>query len=321
MAQATQQPHWCNPDWKDDDIFLLSKVEGDTWKTRIANVLKFRWRGNTPFNQQLPWARDVAGVKAFEETWIKEKHGVFRNLMANPPAEDASAADKTKWKSDLQASSKLACVINGCMVSWESRGSPWNTGYIANFWSKFESGERSWDSSIERKAGGGDCLREPDPQMLTFTLSSSSSVMALVRAVLGHVVRTGTCPEDLAVAFQSIRIAWLFQASPDEIANIGIYENLEQHSRRRHTELDNLFQVKNWMTAMDTATPKRLDSKSRLDVVKYAMALQDPLAANQVPSWLQALLKAKPNTLSNRIEAHCSARGARDGQGHRRAGP
>ena len=54
---------------------------------------------------------------------------------------------------------------------------------------------------------------------------------------------------------------------------------------------------------MDTASPKRLDSKSRLDVVKFAMALSDPLKPNEVPQWMQALLKGKPNTQSNRIDA------------------
>ena len=296
-------PPWVNPDWKDDDIFLLSKVEADTWKTRVATVLKCRWRGTTPFNTQLPFAHEVAGVTPITEDLIKDKHTKFRKLLAAPPNHQASAADAIKWATDLKSSSQLACVINGCMISWEPHGSPWNAGYIANFWSKFASGERSWDSTIERKAGGVDPLREPDIQQLVFTLSSASSVMALVRAVLGHVVRTGECPADLAQAFMSIRIAWLFQASPQEIATIGISENMEQHARRRHTELDNLFQVKSWMTSMSQASPVRLDSKNRLDVVKFAMSMLDPLAPHDVPQWMKALLQGKPNTQANRIEA------------------
>ena len=300
---AVQQlPAWCQPEWKDDDIFLLSKIDADLWKTRVATVVKCRWRGNVPHNTALPWAHEVAGVQPITPELFKDKHTAFRDALGSPPASGATAETVAKWKSDLKASSQLACVINGCLMSWEAHGSPWNKGYIANFWSKFESGERSWDNTIERKAGGVDSLKEPDIQQISFSLSSASSVMALVRAVLGHVVRTGACPEHLARAFMSIRIAWLFHASPQEIANVGIAENLEQHTRRRHTELDNLFQVQSWMIAMDSATPKRLDSKNRLDVVKFAMALSDPLRPDDVPQWLKALLNGKPNTQSNRIE-------------------
>ena len=301
---AVVRPHiWVNPDWKDDDIFLLSKIDVDQWKTRVAAAVKCRWRGVLPHNTSNPFAQQVAGVAPISETVIKDKHEKFRELLGSRPAADATAEAVNKWKQELQQSSQLACTINGCMVSWEASGSPWNAGYISNFWSKFESGERTWDNTIERKAGGIDPMKEPDVQFLTFTLSSSSSVMAMVRAVLGHVVRTGDCPADLARAFSSIRIAWLFQASAHEIATIGISENLEQHARRRHTELDNLFQVRTWIAAMETATPKRLDPKSRLDVVKYALSLSNPLQPSEVPSWLGALLKGKPNTHANRIEA------------------
>ena len=231
-VQQLQQ--WCNPDWKDDDIFLLSKVDADVWKTRVATVVRCRWRGGNPHNTSVPWAYEVAGVAPCTEALVKDKHSQFCRLLGSPPAEQASPDVVAKWAADLKASSQLACVINGCMISWEPQGSPWNSGYIANFWTKFESGEREWDSTIERKAGGVEPLREPDLQQICFTLSSASSVMALVRAVVGHVIRTGTCPAHLAQAFMSIRIAWLFQASPQEIVTIETAENLEQHARRRH---------------------------------------------------------------------------------------
>ena len=300
---ATGMQSWCDPEWNDNDIFLLSKVDADMWKTRVASVVKCRWRGRNPTNTALPWACEVAGVMPISEQLIQDKHKIFRDLIMNPPSPDAALADHAAWKSGLQASSQLACVVNGSMISWQSHGTPWNAGYIANFWSKFESGERSWDSTIERKAGGVDPVQEPDLQQLSFVLSSQSSVMALIRAVLGHVVRTGTCPEHLAKAYCSIRVAWLFQATTQDICNIGIRENLEQHSRRRHCELDNLFQIKAWMGAMAAEVPKRLDSKSRLDVVKYAMSLVDPLKPDEVPTWMAALLNGKPNTHANRIEA------------------
>ena len=63
------------------------------------------------------------------------------------------------------------------MISWEPNVAPWNAGYIDNFWIKFESGKRNWDSTIERKAGGVDPMKEPDLQQLTFTLSSALPYM------------------------------------------------------------------------------------------------------------------------------------------------
>ena len=110
--------------------------------------------------------------------------------------------------------------------------------------------------------------------------------MALIRAVLGHVARTGDCPPDLKLALTSIRVTWLFQASIEEIGAIGISENLEQHDRKKHSELDNIFQVKSWMDTLTGLTPKRLDPKSRVDVVKFALTLQDPLHPQEIPTWL-----------------------------------
>ena len=69
--------------------------------------------------------------------------------------------------------------------------------------------------------------------------------MALVRKVVGHVKRTGEAPEPwIATAFKSLRVTWLLEASGDEIATLSMRENIEQFTRRRHTEFDNIFQVK-----------------------------------------------------------------------------
>ena len=239
-------------------------------------------------------------MPAITDTIVQAKHKEFRDLRNNRPSE---AAALHEWENKLRNSSALSCVVNACMVSWEAQGTPWNAGFIANFWAKFESGEKFWDSTIERKAGGIDSSAEPDLQRFTLVLASASSVMALVRAVLGHVVRTGKCPADLAQAFKRIRVAWAFQATADEIHTISIADNIEQHNRRRRSELDNLFQVKQWMDTMQRATPKLLDEKNRLDVVKYALTLSDPLNPQKVPSWLQGLLAGQPNTQANRIQA------------------
>ena len=62
LAMIHEHP-WINPDWKDDDIFLLSKIDADEWKARVASVVKCRWRGANPHNTSRPWALEVAGVK------------------------------------------------------------------------------------------------------------------------------------------------------------------------------------------------------------------------------------------------------------------
>ena len=68
--------------------------------------------------------------------------------------------------------------------------------------------------------------------------------MALVRIVVGHVMRTNTVPDALSTCFKSLKIMWLFSAQAHEIKNIAIQDNIDQHLRRRHTEMDNIFQVK-----------------------------------------------------------------------------
>ena len=85
---------------------------------------------------------------------------------------------------------------------------------------------------------------------LKFCVVGASSIMALARAVLGHVIRTGQCPEDLKLAWGSIKITWLFGATDQEILTLSVHDNIDQHNRRRHTELDNTFQVNSWMESM-----------------------------------------------------------------------
>jgi hypothetical protein len=39
-------PTWCNPEWRDDDIFKLSKTELDKVKLRVAVACGARYRSN-----------------------------------------------------------------------------------------------------------------------------------------------------------------------------------------------------------------------------------------------------------------------------------
>lgn len=52
-------PAWVNPQWRDDDLFALTKPELDVMKARAAEVMSFHWRG---VHVDKPYAMEVAGV-------------------------------------------------------------------------------------------------------------------------------------------------------------------------------------------------------------------------------------------------------------------
>ena len=137
----------------------------------------------------------------------------------------------------------------------------------------------------------------------TFSISNASSVMGLVRIVVGHVMRTNTVPDALSTCFKSLKIMWLFSAQAHEIKNIAIQDNIDQHLRRRHTEMDNIFQVKSWMDIMPTITKGRLDPTKALDVCKFATILGTPTQPLKVDPWLKGLLRDKPPTFENKLDA------------------
>ena len=57
-------PTWVNPAWKDDENFLLSKLEIDTWKLKVATVAGCLWRSSSPQMTCLPLAEEVTEVPA-----------------------------------------------------------------------------------------------------------------------------------------------------------------------------------------------------------------------------------------------------------------
>ena len=72
--------------------------------------------------------------------------------------------------------------------------------------------------------------------------------MALIVGVVFHVVHDGTCPDNLKNAFTSLKVTLCIGASADEIINMSIKENIDQHKRKRHTEFDNISKSSNgWM--------------------------------------------------------------------------
>ena len=296
-----------NPNWQDDDIFALSPPEVESVKRHVAWVLDIRFK---TVKHDKPWAMAVCGINAFSLENVKEYLTEYTKLKGAKPEqgpEETPTAFNNRlatWESDVSSKSSMSFVVSGCQLSWQNpRGAPWSAGYISSFWQKFEDGERTWDTSIDRKVGGVI----PDPDSIdgtSFVGASMSSVMALVRKVVGHVQRTGQAPAPWIVnAFKSLRVTWFLEASSDEIATMSMRENIEQFQRRRHSEFDNIFQVKKWidsMAALESTAFKKQKTKA-LDVVKYALALGDPHKPFDTPDWLRSLLQGQDPSFKNKL--------------------
>ena len=300
-------PLWVNADWKDDDIFALSPPELESVKRQVAWALDIRYK---TMKADKPWATTVCGINAFSLEEVKTYLAEYTKLKEGKPEqgpEETPTAFNDRlvgWESELSSKSSLSFVVNGCQLSWQNPGgAPWSAGYISSFWEKFEDGEKTWDTSIDRKCGG--VIPDPDTfDGTNFVAMSMSSVMGLVRKVVGHVKRTGQAPAPwIASAFKSLRVTWYLEANSDEIATMSMRENIEQHTRRRHTEFDNIFQVKRWMDSMAALGSSAFDKTKGMDVVKYALALGNPHKPFSTPDWLRNILQGKEPSFKNKLEA------------------
>ena len=80
---------WLTPEWADDDIFKLSKVDVDTWKNRIANVMGLRWRLPGAQHESKPFAKPVAGLEAITQCKGNQALLDYTYLLRNAPKEKA----------------------------------------------------------------------------------------------------------------------------------------------------------------------------------------------------------------------------------------
>lgn len=298
-----------NKDWKFTDIFDLNRVELDKLKVQVANKVQCKYKnvGTGPFTY--PYAQDVGGTPPFEHDAANKAIKQYLDLLNNKPTKDPSELEASfqnkldKWSSDLSRASSWTTVVNACQLSWESPNGPWNQGYIESFWQRMTSGDIKWDHTLDRKAGGIDVRDGMPLSALALVPMSASSLMSLIAGVVYHVVRDVEIPTQLHQAFMSIKVTWVFGASKDEIINMSILDNIEQHKRKRHTEFDNIFQVRQWMSMMSEMSAGKLDPKKAIDVVKYALIMGDPLRPADMPSWLAALMNDKPPTFANKVAA------------------
>ena len=123
-----------------------------------------------------------------------------------------------------------------------------------------------WDHTLDRKVGGCD-VAHMIVNSLALVPMSASSLMALIAGVVYYVVRDEAVPAFLREAFLSVKVTWILGASKDEIINLSIQENIEQHKRKRHTEFDLIFQVRQWMSMIPSMSGDKLDPKKAIDVV------------------------------------------------------
>jgi hypothetical protein len=164
-------------------------------------------------------------------------------LMENTPIKSQWESDEpikkreTEWTHELPLVSTWSTIVNDCQIAWESPNGPWNEGNILYFW-EFASGEAKWDVTVDRKAGG--LTNTTTLNHLSRVTVKSSSVMALIMGVVFHVVHDGTCLDNLKNAFTSLKVTLCIGASADEIINMSIKKNIDQHKRKRHTEFEHI---------------------------------------------------------------------------------
>ena len=130
-------PSWVDPEWNDDDLFVLSPPELESTRRQVANTLGIRYK---LLNADSPWSMTVAGINAFSLDTVTTYLTQYTELKATKPTRTAEETDTTfnnrlaTWKSELSSKSSLSFVVSGVQLSWQNAGgAPWNKGYISSF--------------------------------------------------------------------------------------------------------------------------------------------------------------------------------------------
>ena len=223
-----------NPNWELKDIFSADPASIYRIKLGLAKALEVRYATICPTK---PLACDLDGITALSQATLE-------------------AAVKAK-------KATLSTVVNICNISWNHANV--NPGYVEH-WAREHMDK--WDSSIERRAGGYDSGADVFHQELAVT--NVHSFMALVGTAVAAFMR-GELDKRPVEACSGVRVLLFTTASVAEIALFNSSENVEQHERKRYTELDNILTVRGWMqtlTNMGSVDPKALD------VFKFAVTLR-----------------------------------------------
>eukprot|EP00971_Amphidinium_carterae_P193878 3846899-Amphidinium_carterae.2 len=281
-----------NPKWLDSDLLKMDAVETQKVKLQVAHALDLRYG---LFNPDKPGSVAFAGIPGFDPMRARRKHEVIERLSKDPKHDDV------KWKTEYDEAIRYVCTVTALQLRWDAAGTPWNAGYIESWFEATCVNGTGWDSLLERRAGGYRPDRDNNQNMTT---TGSSSLMGLITRVVGQVMRGEDVNPAWKAAFCRIRLVIYIGATQDEMAALNASENIEQHERKRHNELDNIFQVREWMKQMQQLRSQYgLDPTKAIDVVKYALALGDPRDVWDCPEWLRGLLQKKAVTFSNKLMA------------------
>ena len=270
-------------DWSREDFFHLTSTDIHKLKLQLAQKCDIHYG---VCNQEKDMGFTSNGVMGLKAAALMDRVKAVQETMGD---NTLSAQHKS---SKLLDEHTFATVISGCHVKWATT-TVLNTGYIMEAGAKMVA---SWDSSVERRAGGFDAKTTPSAQ--EFTLSNMSSLMALLMEVVYHYKHQSLTPQ-LINAFRTIRITLYLGADADEISALNAAENVSQSKRKTHSELDNIKMVSSWMQSMQQYA--KLSKDSALDVYKYAIAVRDPRFP--LPDWLETLLGGESSAMSARVAA------------------
>ena len=200
---------------------------------------------------------------------------------------------------DINDHKCFSTIITGLQVRWKTASAK-NIGYIKEWRDKNLT---SWDISVERRAGGID--EDVDWKYQAFTCTNESSLYALLATAVEQFMTTAAIEKPVADAFVKIRVILYLGATTDEIMILNQSENIEQHDRKRHIELDNISAVESWMESLQKSSAEhQLSTQNALDIWKYACALEDPRSP-KCPQFMKRLLKdlKKSDSRANRLAA------------------
>ena len=278
MAQASAK-------WTFEDFFTITPAEEVSIKKELAELLGAN-HGDQE-HQDRVWAHGHGGVSAFDPQVVQQKYDAYQALKLNGNPDE------------LNDSKCVSLVVSGLQVRWRT-GSAKNIGYIKEWRDK---NLKSWDTSLERRAGGID--NAVDWSFQAFTCTNESSLYALLATAVEQLKTRAAIEDHVAHSFMRLRVALYLDATADEIMVLNQSENIEQHDRKRHIELDNISAVEQWMESVRaTSADHKLNASSALDIWKYACALGDPRSPS-CPKWLMKLMKdaGKSDTKGNRLAA------------------
>ena len=278
MAQASAK-------WTFEDFFTITPAEEVSIKKELAELLGANHGDQV--HQDRVWAHGHGGVSAFDPQVVQQKYDAYQALKLNGNPDE------------LNDSKCVSLVVSGLQVRWRT-GSAKNIGYIKEW---REKNLKSWDTSLERRAGGID--NAVDWRFQAFTCTNESSLYALLATAVEQLKTRAAIEDHVAHSFMRLRVALYLDATADEIMVLNQSENIEQHDRKRHIELDNISAVEQWMESVRaTSADHKLNASSALDIWKYACALGDPRSPS-CPKWLMKLMKdaGKSDTKGNRLAA------------------